>query len=99
MESPLKPEGLFILFGMCSMVAVGFEWYFVAETQGLSEREKKNLYIPGQPYGRKLKEGEELPEQLRCSKTSEFSVSLRSSRASRSSMRFMYSDYGIDDES
>lgn len=31
-ESPLKPEGVFILFGMFSMLAVGFEWYFVAET-------------------------------------------------------------------
>lgn len=69
MESPLKPEGCFVLFGFFSLLAVGFEWYFVAETQGLSEREKKNLYTPGQPYGRKLKEGEQYP-QLESSETS-----------------------------
>ena len=47
MESSLKPEGVFILFGIFSMLAVGMEWYFVAETKGLSEREKKNVYTPG----------------------------------------------------
>ena len=47
MESSLKPEGVFILFGIFSMLAVGFEWFFVAETKGLSEREKKAIYIPG----------------------------------------------------
>lgn len=47
MESPLKPEGVFILFGIFSMLAVALEWQFVAETMGLSEREKKNLYMPG----------------------------------------------------
>lgn len=55
MESPLKPEGVFILFGIFSMLAFGFEWMFVAETQGLSEREKKYLYTPGMPFGRKLR--------------------------------------------
>ena len=62
MESSLKPEGVFILFGIFSMLAVGFEWWFVAETHGLSGREKKNLYIPGTPYGRKLTVGENEPE-------------------------------------
>ena len=52
MASPLKPEGVFILFGIFSMLAVGFEWVFVAETLGLSEREKKSLYTPGEPWGR-----------------------------------------------
>jgi len=85
MESPLKPEGCFVLFGIFSLLAVGFEWYFVAETKGLSEREKKNLYTPGQLYGRKLKEGEEYP-QLESPETSIFTESLYNSRAS-SSMR------------
>ncbi len=85
MESPLKPEGCFVLFGIFSLLAVGFEWYFVAETKGLSEREKKNLYTPGQLYGRKLKEGEEYP-QLESPETSIFAESLYNSRAS-SSMR------------
>ncbi len=64
MDSPLKPEGVFILFGIFSMLAVGFEWFFVAETQGLSEREKKNLYLPGMPYGRKLDENEDVPSMI-----------------------------------
>ena len=47
MGSALRPEGVFIMFGICSMLAVGFEWYFVAETLGMSEREKKSMYMPG----------------------------------------------------
>lgn len=47
MDSTLKPEGVFILFGIFSMLAVGFEWYLVGETLGLSERQKKSLYQPG----------------------------------------------------
>ena len=59
MESSLKPEGVFILFGIFSMIAFGVEWMVVAETQGLSEREKKSLYIPGAEYGRTLYDGED----------------------------------------
>ena len=59
MESQLKPEGVFILFGIFSMLAVGLEWFFVAETHGLTEVEKKSLYMPGEPYGRKLRQGED----------------------------------------
>ena len=55
MESPLKPSGVFFLFSFFSFLALIFEYYFVAETSGLSEREKKELYIPGAEYGRKLK--------------------------------------------
>jgi len=47
MSSMLKPEGVFIVFGIFSMIAVSLEWFFVAETQNLSEREKKSLYAPG----------------------------------------------------
>ena len=47
MESPLKPSGVFFLFSFFSFAALIFEYYFVAETMGLSEREKKELYMPG----------------------------------------------------
>ena len=46
------------MFGFFSACAVIFEYFFVAETKGLSEREKKGLYYPGAPYGRKLKPDE-----------------------------------------
>ncbi len=44
MESALKPEGVFILFAIFSMLAVFVEWHYVGETLGLSERQKKSLY-------------------------------------------------------
>lgn len=39
-----------------------FEYGFVAETAGLSEREKKALYLPGAEFGRSLLPGEEIDE-------------------------------------
>jgi len=62
MDSMLKPEGVFILFGIFSMLAVGFEWYLVGETLGLSERQKKSLYQPGNEYGRKIEASDLLNE-------------------------------------
>ena len=47
------------MFGFFSACAVVFEYFYVAETKGLSEREKKGLYCPGAPYGRKLVYDEE----------------------------------------
>ena len=44
MDSALKPEGVFILFAIFSMLAVFVEWHYVGETLGLSERQKKSLY-------------------------------------------------------
>ena len=60
MQSVLKPQGVFFMFGFFSACAVVFEYFFVAETKGLSEREKKGLYYPGAPYGRKLRQDESL---------------------------------------
>ena len=48
------------MFGFFSACAVVFEYFFVAETKGLSEREKKSLYYPGAPYGRKLRPNESI---------------------------------------
>ena len=47
------------MFGFFSACAVIFEYFYVAETKGLSEREKKGLYCPGAPYGRRLSPREE----------------------------------------
>ena len=44
-----------------SLIAVVFVYFCMDETKGLSEKQKKSLYIPGAKYGRKLREGEEVP--------------------------------------
>ena len=53
MESWIKPQGVFFVIGILSFVATILEYLFVAETKGLEEREKKELYMVGGPYGRK----------------------------------------------
>ena len=47
----------FLLAGICTIGFI-FVYFFVGETQGLNEREKKEQYWPGGRYGRKLKAGE-----------------------------------------
>ena len=55
MESAIGSQGVFFMFGIfCAMGAL-FNYCFVAETKGLSELERKSLYIPGAKYGRKLR--------------------------------------------
>ena len=46
------------MFGVFSLVAVIFVYFFLDETKGLSSKEKQALYIPGAKYGRKLRPGE-----------------------------------------
>ena len=41
-----------------STLAIFYIYYFMDETQGLSEKQKKELFIPGAKFGRKLKMGE-----------------------------------------
>ena len=33
-------------------------YFFVGETKGLTDAEKRSLFRPGKPYGRKLRPGE-----------------------------------------
>ena len=49
------------MFSVFSVFAVFFVYFFIAESKGLSDREKKALYIPGAKFGRKLREGEMHP--------------------------------------
>ena len=49
------------MFSVFSVFAVFFVYFFIAESKGLSDREKKALYIPGAKFGRKLREGEGHP--------------------------------------
>jgi hypothetical protein len=46
MESFLKPTGLFWIFGLASFAGAWFVHTRVRETSGLSDREKKMLYLP-----------------------------------------------------
>lgn len=41
-------------------MTIGTVWayFFVGETRGLSETEKKEIFLPGAKYGRELKAGE-----------------------------------------
>ena len=39
-----------------------YVYFFMAETKGLSDRERKSLYLPGKQFGRKLKPGESAPD-------------------------------------
>ena len=54
-ESSIGSQGVFFIFGGLSAIGAIFEYFYVAETKGLSEKEKKSLYIPGAKYGRKLR--------------------------------------------
>ena len=54
MDSPLKPQGVFFLFAIFSFVAIFYVKFYMAETKGLSEKQKKALFIPGAEFGREL---------------------------------------------
>ena len=47
------------MYGIFSSLAFLFTYSFIAETKGLTDKEKKELYIPGAKWGRALRAGEE----------------------------------------
>ena len=55
------------MFGIFCVLGALFNYFFVAETKGLSEKEKKSLYIPGAKYGRKLRNDEAGQKYMRLS--------------------------------
>ena len=57
-EDALGQPGFFAMFGIIMIVATVFTYFFVGETKGLSETEKKEIYLPGAKFGRTLKPGE-----------------------------------------
>ena len=54
----LHPSGFFFVYGIFSTLALLFTYNFIAETKGLTDKEKKELYIPGAKWGRALRPGE-----------------------------------------
>ena len=61
MDSPLQPQGVFLCYAGISFCAIFFVYFFMGETKGLSEKERKEMFMPGRPWGRKLKEDEQEP--------------------------------------
>jgi len=46
MNSPLKEQGVFAIFGICCLAATAFTFFFIRETKGLTDYQKKSLYAP-----------------------------------------------------
>lgn len=59
LSSPLQPVGVFLMFGVFSCIGLVFIFFYVPETSGLSEQEKREIFMPGAKYGRKLRDDEE----------------------------------------
>ena len=58
MDSALQPQGVFFMLAFFSLVAGVLVLLYVGETMGLQKAAKKLIYVPGAPWGRKLKPGE-----------------------------------------
>ena len=58
MKSALQPYGVFWMFAFFNFCAIFYMYYFVGETKGLSDGEKKALYYPGSKWGRKMRPDE-----------------------------------------
>jgi hypothetical protein len=67
MKSSIGSQGVFFIFGAFCVVGTLFNYFFVAETKGLSEKEKKSLYLPGSKFGRELKINEKGQMYMRVS--------------------------------
>ena len=59
LDSPMQPVGVFFMFGAFSVVGFLYIYFYVPETKGLSEQEKKEIFMPGSRYGRPLAENED----------------------------------------
>jgi hypothetical protein len=50
--------GTFFIFGSITAVSVVFIWFYVGETKGMNEKEKKEIFMPGATWGRVLRDQE-----------------------------------------
>ena len=53
MDSALHPEGVFWIFSISSFGGAVFAHFYVKETSGLSDKQKKMLYMPGEANSEK----------------------------------------------
>lgn len=58
MDNWIGHGGTFAVYGIFAFCGFLFIYKYVPETKGLSEKEKKKLFLPGSKYGRKLDENE-----------------------------------------
>ena len=54
----LGTANFFFVFGGITGISVIYFFFFIGETKYLTDKEKKELYVPGGSRGRKLKPGE-----------------------------------------
>ena len=54
----LGVDGFYFMTGVLNILSVLFTYFCIGETKGLSNKQKKSLFIPGGPYGRKLQTGD-----------------------------------------
>ena len=62
---------IYISKHILSIISVLFIYFYVGETKGLSNKQKKSLFIPGGPYGRKLKNGDVIVHHANQDETSD----------------------------
>ena len=55
----MQPVGVFFMFGAFSVFGFVYIYFYVPETNGLSESEKKEIFMPGSKFGRKIEDDEE----------------------------------------
>jgi len=58
------PTATFLVYAGITFLGVIFIWFFVGETKGLTEKEKKEIFMPGATWGRELCAGEQAPAEL-----------------------------------
>mmetsp|Transcript_14901 Transcript_14901/g.20186 ORF Transcript_14901/g.20186 Transcript_14901/m.20186 type:complete len:191 (+) Transcript_14901:1307-1879(+) len=58
LDSGLGHVGSFAIYAIAALCGVAFVYFYVPETKGLTEKEKKEMFLPGQKWGRKLRDDE-----------------------------------------
>ena len=54
----MQPIGVFFMYGTFSIVGFMFIYFYVPETEGLNENERREIFWPGGIAGRKLRPDE-----------------------------------------
>ena len=72
LDSPMQHVGVFFMFGAFSVIGFMYIFFYVPETKGLSEQEKKEIFMPGSKFGRELKDEEDC--QVGWEHRSEFTI-------------------------